>query len=222
VATTAVQICNTALLRVGHRQLISDLDEATTEAQACNALYAAKLDEVLAEAPWRWATARAALAALATVTRSTWAYVYALPTDCVTPRYLVPAGAVPAAPLLTTPWHFPSNSYVDGTFTVGLGARVPFGTEYDATYGALLVSNMDAAELVYTARVTVVPRFPPLFVDALAWKLAAELALALSVKPQVGLAMDQRYQQAVARAAAADANQGQADVMPDAEHIRAR
>lgn len=214
MATDAVQICNRALLRVGQRQLIGDLAEATTPAQACNALYSMAVDEVLAEIPWRWATLRAALALLGTNSPLNWAYIYALPSDCLTARYILDGT------LLSTP--FSSAGFDTLQTAPGREGRVPFALKYNAISGPVLLTDQENAGLVYVARVTVVPHFPPLFADALAWKLAAELALALPVKPQVGIAMMQSYQQALARAAAADANQGQADVPPDAEHIRVR
>lgn len=198
MATDAVQICNKALLRIGHRQLIGDLGENTAEAQACNTLYPLSRDEVLAELPWRFASYRSVLALL-TTTRNGWAFAYSLPADCVAPRRL---------------W--------DGLRNPGKGQRIPFDVEGDATSGGILLTDQPAAELIYTALIEDVPRFPPLFVDALAWKLAADLALGVTVKPQVGMAMAQQYTRALARAAASDANQGQADVPPDAEHIRAR
>jgi hypothetical protein len=222
VATSPVDICNKALLRVGHRQLLGDLSENTAEAQACNALYDMALDEVLAAAPWRWAMQHATLALLSGVTRTNWAYAYALPADCLTPRYLVPAGLTPPTLPPLGPWTFPSNSWVDGGPSLALGVRVPFEMGYDATFGRILVSNAEAAELVYTARVTAVPYFPPLFTDALAWKLASDLALSLPVKPQVGLAMAQQYERALSAAVVSDANQGQANAPADAEHIRVR
>jgi hypothetical protein len=213
VATHAVQICNKALLRVGQRQLIGDLAEDTTEAQACNALYDMAVDEVLSEVPWRWATLRATLALIGVNAPMGWAYAYALPEDCITARYVLPESV--AAPI------FPPN-FDTSQSAPGREGRVPFIIKYNATSGRSLFTDQENASLVYTARVTVVPHFPPLFVDALAWKLASDLALALPVKPQVGLAMLQGYKQALAVAVLMDVSQGQTDTPPDAEHIRVR
>lgn len=199
MASSAEAICNIALLRVGQGQTLDSLDESTAEAQACDALYEHSRDSVLAAMPWRFATRRATLALLEDVERDGWDLVYTAPADCLATRYLYP-----------------------GTRNPGSDELTPFALEDEDGEGPVILTDLEDAVLVYTAKVTVVTRFPPLFVDALAWRLASELALALPIKPQVGLAMEQNYQRALARAAAADMNQGQGDLPADSEFIRAR
>jgi hypothetical protein len=199
VALSEAKLCNVALARVGHRQFLDSLEEATAEARVCKELYAPTRDALLASLPWGFATRRAVLAAVAGAERTGWEYVYALPDDCVTARYLW-AGRTP------TPER-----------------RIPFVLEHDAATGrAVLLADLEAAELVYTARIETPTMFPPLFDDALAWRLASELALALAVKPQVAMAMDQRARMAMLAAGAAEMNQSQEDQLPEGESVRAR
>lgn len=198
--TTEAQLCNIALGYVGQRRLLGDLEEATTEAQMCKAFYGPTRDAVLASYRWSFATRRAELATVADVERNGWLYVYALPADCVEPRMLY-----------------------NGLRLPGSDERAPFTIELrDAVDGFLLLTDVESAELIYTARITTVGLFPALFVDAVAWRLAGQLALGLSVTPQVGLAIRDRYPQALSLAMAADSRQGQDDVVPDSEFIRIR
>lgn len=185
MAADEVEICNLALLRVGSRNLITSLSDDTTEGRGCAVAYSLSRDAVLAGFAWRFAEAQATLAEL-TTTWSGFTYVYALPTDFVSARYIYSAaniGALAAS----------SN-------------RIPYEVVSSST-GRMLVTDQEDAILVYTAQVTTVPFFPPLFVQALAWKLATELCLFLPVKPQIGLAMDGKYQAALKEAAAFDMRQ---------------
>ena len=51
--------------------------------------------------------------------------------------------------------------------------------------------------------------YPPAFVDALAWALAAEIATPLSAKPELGLNAKKQYEEAIERAGATQWRQGQ-------------
>jgi hypothetical protein len=201
VLTTEAQLCNIALLRTGERQTIDSLEEATEAARACKSLYAPARDACLEDHQWSFATKRVVLAET-TQTRDGWTYAYAMPSDCLVPRYIY-AGLRNPAP----------------------ASRIRFAVELnDAGDGSLLLGDFEAAgyPLVYTARVETVALFTPLFVDALAWRLAIDLALAITVKPQVGLAMRQGYQQALNRAIASDLRLGEDDVEPESELISVR
>lgn len=199
MATSEAGVCNIALLRIGQRGGIDSLDEPTEAARACKFLFADARDLTLRGAWWKFATRRAALAPLANITRTGWSYVYAWPADCLTPRFIWPGLRNPSA----------EN-------------RVPFDTENDAQRGNLLLSDAVTPELFYTFKHTSVGQWPPEFVDALAWRLAADLARGLVVKPALGDAMDKRAEFSIQRAAALELRKGQEDEPPEAEFIRVR
>lgn len=203
MAANSVAICNMALGRIGHRQSIVALADATTEARACSRFYDDSLDFVLASHTWRFATRRAELTLLEDVERSGWLYAYEMPADCVADRYLW-AG------------QRPDQTPVEG--------RIPYELEHDDDGDGRLVLLSDAedVELVYTARITHVPLYPPHFVDALAWKLAGELALELSVKPPVAKMLLETGHVRLLQAVAVDLHKGQADVPQEPETIRVR
>src|SRR5690606_41035061 len=84
-----------------------------------------------------------------------YAFAYALPSDCIT---------------------------VQEVFA-GRGLRedqkVPFRVENEGDVRVLL-TDQENAEIIYTARVESPTLFHPLFVDALTWKLAGDLAISLA------------------------------------------
>lgn len=226
MATADVDICNRALYRVGSKVRLSSLDTSTSEeGKACSFLYAQVRDEVLASFPWAFATKRVTLAPLSGVTRSGWAYAFDLPADCVAPLYVF-TGVRRGAPISGTGPSGYSPVGVSGlnTYTAGGAAQpIPFAVESnDAGDGRLFLCDLPAPELAYVARVTAVVGFPPLFVDAVAWKLAAELALGLPVKPQLEQQCLARYQAALARAGAAEFRGQQEDRPAAAVHIAVR
>lgn len=199
MAETAAQICNIGLLRIGQRQLLDDLDsDRSASGKACKALFADARNAVLAELWWGFATKRATLATVANATRDGWTYVYATPLKMVAAQYVYSGTRNPAAPI----------------------AFELFEGETDGS--TVLATDQAAAILSYTYQHETVIAWPPLFVDALAWRLAVELALAMQVKPQVGLAMQKSYLVALAKAQAADANQTRRDPRPDSELITGR
>lgn len=200
MATTPVEICNLAIVRIGQRgELISSLTEATVAAEVCDVVYPLSRDAVLASFPWPFATRRVNLAVLAGAERGDWEFVYTLPIDCVTVLRVTPAVRSP-----------------------GPDQRVPFELEDDANTGKVLLTDSALAELVYVARVELVTKYPPLFVQALAWKIAAELSMALPKDPKLAVLMEQKYMATLREAAAAEFRQSQEGPLPDSEFIRAR
>lgn len=200
MAQTATEICNLALGRIGVRQFINDLqNQKTTEAATARVFYEPARDTVLASFPWQFATGRAVLA-LTALERTNWLYVYTLPADCLAARYLVVEGVQEPRP----------------------DQRAPYGLENDETVGKVLLTDLEAAELVYTRALEDVNLFPPLFVEALAWKLAADFALGIPIKPQLAASIQQGYSRAVAMAATQDFRQSQQGPEPQASYIRAR
>ncbi len=202
--TTEAQVCNLALVFVGHGQAILDnLDENTSEAKACKVIYSRVRDELLEKYSWKFAKRRAVLALSATEERSGWGFVYALPVDCLAPLYIYAGTRNP-----------------DGN------GKIPFdweaGVDGAIAGPALLLTDQEDAELVYTAQVKTVALFTPGFVKALAWAVAVELCLVLPVKPQVALAIEGKAKRALLEAKASMENHSQRDREPESEYISGR
>lgn len=200
MASTPAEICNLALGSIGVSAFIDDLTSETVESEVAAVYYDSTRDEVLEEKPWKFAMRRKLLAPLANATRTNWDFVYKLPADCLAPRFLVPDVQVP-----------------------GKVDRIPWELEDDETTGGtVLLTDREDAELAYTARITTVGRFSPLFQKALAWKLAGYFALVIPEKAVLAQGCDKMYDKYLLRAFASQLRQGQAGKAPEADSIRVR
>lgn len=171
ITTNSTGIANLALPRIGLLTPIGSItDTKDAAARACNTFYELVRQQVLRSFWWRWATKRAVLAELSAVSRQGWGYVYNLPADCLHPQYI---------------WSGRREDYNPK------GQRVPFDIESDAAASdaskRILLTDMapvaaEAPRLSYTVDHTSVTQWPAHFVDALAWRLAAEVAVPLSAK----------------------------------------
>lgn len=79
---STIEICNLALLRLGHAREISSLDEGSAESDFCKAFYDHCRKTVLRAHPWNFAVTTAELALL-TDESDEYDYVYQLPTGCL-------------------------------------------------------------------------------------------------------------------------------------------
>lgn len=216
MATSEADVCNRALGRIGQTQFITSLDDASTIAKVASTYYADARDEVLETLPWTFAMRRASLAPLANVTRDGWQFCYAIPADCIATRFIynptITGGISGDGSLVGEP----------ATWFGAFPLVVPFDVESDAVAGTIIVTDQADAEIVYTAQITQVPRFSPLFIDALAWNLAADFALAIMKKPNVAQSMLQKYELALGRAGAANARQTKRHHQPRSKFERNR
>lgn len=78
------------------------------------------------------------------------------------------------------------------------------------------------ATLVYTARLTDPTVFPDHFVEALAARLAPDLALSLATKPALARGLKEESEEAFMEAVAADANGQEPDARPDPSFLSVR
>ena len=193
-----VQICNVALSRIGNNQFIDSIDEDSKQAELCALHYPMSVQQVLADGDWAFAEGRVVLA-LSGTPPTNWEYRYAYPNDCLKARRI----AVP------------------GMEIVPLAQRITFKV-INSGSGKAIVTNWPEAELIYTLDVTDTTLFPPLFVSALAWRLAAELAMGLQARPENYQAAIRNYEAEVSRAQAVSYEESEEGEMPDSEFIRAR
>lgn len=207
MAESAEDICNLALLQIGHTTFIDTLGDDSEEARVCGLAYDQDLDEVLEAIPWPFATRRAKPAPLVATTLSLgavptgWAYAFAFPDDAV------PKGL----------------KVYPGTTSPSTAQLVPVAVEYDSALQSLVVLTNDSApEFVYTSRVANPLLFDAAFVRALAWRISVDLALGLRKDPKVGDMASRAYQAALGAAVST----ARRNVTPGAEplppHIAAR
>lgn len=82
MASSAVDICNSALVKVGADRIIS-LTEDNQRARLCNDQYSKLRDDLLRAHPWNFAIKRVELAASSTDPEYDYTTAYELPSDCL-------------------------------------------------------------------------------------------------------------------------------------------
>lgn len=196
--SSIVQICNLALTKLGAARITSLTDD-TKQARALNAIYEATRDAELAACPWSFATKRAAIPASATAPDFGWAYSYPLPTDYLA---LVEVG----------------ENYTFYASDVG-GL---FAVESDPATGslALLTDEASPLNIRYVYKVATSGLYPPLFVQALACRLAAEVAEELTQSLDKRTAAWKERTQAIRDAKRANAIEQPPRLPPDSSWVR--
>lgn len=199
---TQIDICNSALGRLGDSSAIASLGEGSVQADVLARVYTPALEKTLEAAPWPFATKRALLAATSPelTLYPEWGYQYAWPADCV--RAL----------------KIEDNSRAETSEHV-----IPFRIESKVDGSArVILTDQPAAVLQYVQRVTSVAAFPAMFVDAFTWALADEACMALTKDERKQQTCQLQWVLAVNKAFATESNQRQTDPPTEAEWIRAR
>ena len=178
----SIPICNLALGEL-RASAIADIAEDSIEAQNCARYYPQCLKLLLERHDWSFATRIASLAELSVNPRSSeWLHAYALPADCATPKRLVP----------------PSD-----------GALACWPVEWGQAFiveAGLLYTHLQGATLEYSAADVPETVMPALFADALAYALAARLAVPIRDSREMKGQLLQQAELAATRAMADDEN----------------
>ena len=193
-----IEICNLALSRIGQTQPIASFTEQSKAAEVCAQAYEFCRDLVLQDHMWPFATSWKVLAQM-TDPPTNWGFRYSYPADCLDLRYLV----IP-------------------------GMRNPSADEYPVFEIQLyngqktVITDTRDAQAVYTAGVTDPTLFSPMFVNALAWRLAQEIAMPMAVDPNMMDNARQMSAATVSEAAATAYNEIKEDPEPESEFISGR
>ncbi len=198
MAASVISICNMALARIGVSNFISSLTEASAEARACNLFYESMRDYALRDYQWSFANRRVTLADAGTAPTN-WEYKYGYPSDCLRARAIV----------------------VQGLATPRNDQRIPFEVANDNGV-RVIYTNQAQAELQYTVRVEDPTLFDPMFVSALAYLLASEIAMPLAVQPKVAEQARGAYTLVSSAAAAANLSEITEAPIADSEFIAIR
>lgn len=169
-------------LALGHlgEAPITSLDEDSRAGRACALHYAATRDAVLRSHRWNFAKDRKVLSRLEDAPLFGWSYQYALPADYA--RALEVNGSE-------------AGDWISDEWTIE---------------GKFLLTDAATVNLVYVKLLDDVSQFDPLFVDALALKLAAVLSEPIRGTTGKTTELETRYEQKTAPLARrVDANEGQ-------------
>jgi hypothetical protein len=199
MASSAVEICNRALIFLGVSKTIQDLEnENSKEARVMRQIYDDCRKDVLEAHDWGFARGRKILATSAQEAPSNWAYRYAIPANCIAIRSLVNPVGDDAPP-------------------------VPFDTELlDDGETSSIVTDLDEAEAYFTRDITDPNRFTSLFRTALARLIASNVAFAITGKNEQVKTQATAYEGVIASASASDASQRGQKEAPDADWVKGR
>lgn len=146
-----VEIFNRALVKLGASRITDPLDGGKS-ATTLSALYDVTRDAELAAHPWSFAITRALIPASTTVVPG-YARSFPMPAEYLA---MVQVG----------------DSYV--FYDASSGERAPGGPLFEIEGGAVLTDEPSPLRIRYVQRITNPGLFAPLFVEALACRLAAE------------------------------------------------
>lgn len=195
-------IANMALLHVKTTKRIGNLSADNTPAgQAINSFFANTRDEVLRALEWPFATFSGALGLVATQPNCEWGYSYRFPSQCVYFRRIMNQGMRNPNNFNIVPWRIAAD-----------------------TQGKLLYTDMPSAQGEWTAQITDTSQFPPDFVTAFAYLLAAYISPGLSGSDPFKMqqANIQLYGQAIMQAKCNALNEQQRDRPGETDSILAR
>lgn len=158
---TSVDICNRALDLIGHQKRITAIGppDGSAEALSCLDHYSDSVNQLLELREWNFATAKRELVALDESDDSAYDY-----------RYEVPAGMLKAISVL-------EDGASDNNLRFGTQvAAQEYDIHADADDVVRIYTDVGDAWLRFTKYVTDPNLFPPTFLNALYWLLAANLA----------------------------------------------
>ena len=185
-----VEICNMALLRLGHDRTIADLEEQSAEAGYLKTFWDSCRKATLRAGAWNFATKTTTLAA-STDTSDEWDYIYALPARCLRAVEIV-------------------NIY----------SKAPEDRIAYEIRGKQLYTDQPDAKLKFIVDLDDENLFDAEFVDALTYRLAAEVAMPLTQDMARQGRMFEMYRVLIGDAKAADASEAEID--PPMTYIEAR
>lgn len=211
MASSQVDICNAALVKIAQDIPIAAMSETTKAARAFARCYDRVLDLVLSPHPWPFTIKVVALSPSPDAAFPGWAYRYDQPDDCLTKWALCTSAGVRSSMAALNC----DGNQVDG--------RV----DYDVVWGSQatnIVTDLEGAYLVYSARVIDTGRYPAPFVEALACRLGMEVAPTLAGELGIRLAQKlmQDYQVARSEAIAHGFNESRDTIEPMTPSRRAR
>ena len=196
-AASETNICNLALQQMGRPIIIASLSEDSNAARLCARQYPISRDAVLRAYPWNFAQRRDELDAHNDTPAFEFAYMYELPSDYLGNLRL-----------------FDNDS-----------ERFKIETYVESTASSIRVVLTDVGEplqVKYTARITDPTLFDPLFIDALAAHVGANIAVALSESQSKAEQLWSVYSAKLREARAVDASEDTADAMPQGNWVSDR
>ncbi len=189
-----VDTLNRALVRLGVSEMVNADTDPRPEVNVAKVLWDTTRDIVLGAHDWPFARTRVAAAPDPTAPPEGYAYAYTLPPDCVRPRQI---------------WD-------------GAQAHDTDDNPHMRVEGRVILTDVQAAEIVYTRRIENFALWAPEVIDAFAYLLAMDLAAGVKADAQLAIRAANMYPAALAIAKAAAAKTGTRAKAPLPGILRAR
>lgn len=192
---SVVDICNLALGHLGDAATVASISppDGSIQAAHCARLYPIARDIVLERHTWSFATVRVVAAAV-TDTLASWAYAYALPTNCLRLVSVLPQSATDDA------------------------ATEAFIVEQDGSGNGVVYCNTQSATFRYIVRVTDTTKYSTAVVETISYRLASFLAgpvLKGKIGVQASGSMMSLFKDSLGMAQELDANQSRTNTIRD-------
>jgi len=195
MASSEVEIVNSALLKIGEEPVVS-LTEDRTQARVAARQYPLKRDELIRRYRWNFAMKRATLA-----------------PDAVKPefgfanRFLMPNSALRVVGLY-------DDQELQRNYTA---TRQPWKVE-----GRYILADTEVLRIFYLDQITDPTQFDPMFTEALASFLALDIGYAISTGPQLLQRLAQNFEATIRDAKRADAVEGTPEQIVASEWVDSR
>ena len=196
-------ICNMALGRIGISQQISNIDGNHSVERTCKLYYDISREYVLGDRTWPFAQRYVDLALIEENPNEEWQFSYRYPADTLRIDHIVVGGID-----TTGTYMYPGEYRTTPTYTKGDVPEPEYTLGSDSA-GKIIYTDIEDAKVKYLADITDTALFNAHFIDALAWRLATELAGVLTRDVAIRQAAAQQYMIAVSAANANSLNESQ-------------
>ena len=193
---TEAGICNSGLSKLGNNR-INSLTEGTPAANLCLEQYDKLRDEMLRAHDWNFAASRVKLAQLSATPAFGYDYQYALPSD----------------------WMRTISVHPDDEGAVYLA---DYATESTADEGRVLLTDYTDVYMRYVRKVEDPNVMDPAFREALAWRLAVELAVPLAKSGSLRDRMVAGSEAALSMSKSVDGQDDPPQAVPDGSWVTGR
>lgn len=216
-----LEIWNRALGHVGDANTIADEGEENAQARAVRRMWPIARDAVLAAHHWRFAERTILATPYSPVPPGKWALAYLYPSDALHIRHLdlpkerVPVRGVYHDRYCGETW-FRRDRVHPEEWEVG-GVTSPTGIDTQ-----LILTDAELATITYTRRVEDATRYPVWVADVMAWKLAFDIAVPLSVSRETRAEAWKVYLDMMDQAMQRDARQQRPEPQRESDLISAR
>ena len=216
-------LCNRSLLSIGARAQVSSIapSDGSNEADACAVLFTPTFEALARSAHWNCLRKQATLSVIAAAAGTPenplgtalplpptpWNYAYALPSDCLFMRSIVPSLPASGAGVSMT-----SYSNAAETWLPGGGGQIPFAVAYATDQSnspiQVILTNQCQAQAIYTVNQPNPIIWDSQFQAAMVSSLAAYLVPALSLNLALMQAAIKNSEMIISQARASDGNEG--------------